>query len=157
MNQLLTSLLILGLLIPNQTLHAVSATANAVCTVIAALAITKASDLDFGDGTQGDSAKTVAAGSSENSENASFDMVGEPSRSFTVTLPSDSTIEMVTGAGDTADKKIAVDSFTSSPSGTGSLDSGGEASLYVGATRAALGASQVAGSYSGTFDVTVVY
>lgn len=130
---------------------------NALASVISSIALQGVSDLQFGEGIQGDSAKIVDPGNAENGENASFRVTGEPNRSYNIVLPSDGTVEMIVGAGDTDDKKIAVDQFSSFPSGTGTLDDQGEQLIFVGATRAALRASQEAGEYSGSFDVTVNY
>ena len=135
--------------------NAASDTADALATVIAAIAIAQASDLDFGEGVQGDSTKVVAASTSENSENASFNISVEGIRAYTITLPGSAT--MITAGGGTADKEIVVNTFTSFPSGTGALSVGGTQLLLVGGTRAALASNQMAGSYAGTFTVTVVY
>jgi len=51
---------------------------------------------------------------------------------------------------------MTVNTFTSTPSGTGQLSVLGSQALTVGATLV-VGASQASGSYSGTFSVTVVY
>jgi type 1 fimbria pilin len=50
---------------------------------------------------------------------------------------------------------MTVDTFTSNPSGTGTL-SGGAQTLNVGATLHVAGA-QAAGNYTGTYNVTVAY
>ena len=52
---------------------------------------------------------------------------------------------------------MTITDFTSSPSGiNGLLSAGGTQTLYVGGTLN-VGATQVAGVYAGTFDVTVTY
>lgn len=135
---------------------AASTTGNAVQVVTAAIAITNVSDLDFGTAPQGDASKLVAPGASENAENGSFTVTGTPSTAYTITLPSNGTVIMQTGGGG-ANETIAVDNFTSFPSGTGTLSAGGSQLLLVGATRAALGASQVVGNYTAAYTVTVVY
>ncbi len=63
---------------------------------------------------------------------------------------------MTTGAGGT-NQTIAVGTFTSFPSANGTLSNSGSQTLLVGATRAALSASQTPGTYTGTYTVTVVY
>ena len=135
---------------------AASTTGTARQVVVAATAITNTSDLDFGTAAQSDAQKTVAPGASENAENGSFAVTGQANTAYTITLPADGTVTMTTGAGG-ANETIAVDSFTSSPSGTGLLNGSGSQNLFVGATRAALGAAQVAGTYTATYTVTVVY
>ena len=135
---------------------AASTTGNAIQQVIAALSITNVSDLDFGSAAPGDALKVVAPGAAENAENGSFTVTGQPSTAYTITLPADGTVTMITGGGG-ANETIAVSSFSSFPSGTGMLNGSGTQTLLVGATRAALGASQVAGSYTASYTVTVVY
>ena len=137
---------------------AASTTANAIQTVIAALSIAKVSDLDFGTAPAGDVAKTVAPGTVEDASNASFTVTGAPSTAYTITLPADGTVTMQT-AGGGLNKDIAVNSFASFPAAgaNGMLSAGGTQLLLVGATRAALGAAQVAGSYTASFTVTVIY
>lgn len=139
--------------------HAASVNANANQTVTAAIAIAKVSDLEFGSAAQGDAAKTVAPGSSENAENASFTVTGQASTAYTITLPADGVVKMITAGGGSANTEINVNSFVSNPAAgaNGLLDGSGTQTLFVGATRAALGASQNTGSYTGSFSVTVVY
>ena len=117
------------------------------------ITITKVADLAFGQGVQGDPAVTITAG---NAGSASFTVGGNASASYTITLPA-TTVNMTTGSGTPPNQVIAVTSFTSSPANTGVLTAGGTQTLYVGATRAALLAAQTAGSYTGTFTVTVNY
>lgn len=135
---------------------AASTTGTAKQVVVSALAIANVSDLDFGSAAAGDALKAVPAGAAENAENGSFNVTGQASTAYTITLPADGTVVMTTGGGG-ANETIAVNSFTSFPSGTGMLDGTGAQTLLVGATRAALGASQVAGNYTATYTVTVVY
>jgi len=138
--------------------QAASDTAQALQVVQAAIGIAQVSDLDFGTAVQGDAAKTVVPGAAENAENASFNVTGQPGLAYTITLPADGAVVMQTGAGG-ANETIAVNSFVSNPAvgANGLLSAGGTQSLFVGATRAALGAAQVAGGYSTTFTVDVVY
>lgn len=135
---------------------AASTTADAKQIVTSAITITKVSDLEFGSAAQGDAAKTVAPGAAENAENASFTVAGAPNTAYTVTLPANGTVTMQTGAGG-ANETIAVSAFTSFPATSGMISAGGSQLLLVGAQRAALGASQVAGSYTASFTVAVVY
>jgi spore coat protein U-like protein len=151
------SLIGLGMSATNNA-YAASTTGNAIQTVIAALSIANVSDLNFGSAPAGDVAKTVAPGASEDATNGSFTVTGQASTAYTITLPVDGVVTMIT-AGGGVDKTIAVDSFLSFPAAgaNGLLSSTGSQSLFVGATRAALGATQVAGAYTGTYTVTVVY
>lgn len=135
---------------------AASTTGTAKQVVIQAIAITNVSDLDFGSAPPADAAKTVAAGTTDGPANGSFNVTGEPNKSYTITLPADGAVTMTTGAGGT-NQTIAVGTFTSFPSANGTLSNSGSQTLLVGATRAALSASQTPGTYTGTYTVTVVY
>jgi len=155
---IIASLAILGLLLAAQSKNAfaASATGNATQTVTAAISIANVSDLAFGTAVQGDAAKTVVPGAAENADNGSFTVSGAPSTAYTITLPADGDVVLQT-AGGGVDKDIAVTAFTSFPSATGTIGAGGTQLLLIGATRAALSATQVAGSYTDTYTVTVVY
>jgi hypothetical protein len=137
----------------NSTVYAAtSAPANANQTVTAAIAATKVSDLEFGSAVQGDIAKTVAPAAVENAENASFNVTGQASTAYTITLPASITM---TGPG----AGIVVNAFASFPAAgaNGMLSAGGAQLLLVGGTRAALPGGQVVGAYTAPFTVDVVY
>jgi len=144
------------------TSHAATATANASVTILAPVTITKTADLIFGSVAPTTSAGTVvmsAAGartgtnvtlsSTATGNAAAFNLSGDANSTFSVTLPSSTTL---TGPG----SSMTVNAFTSSPSSTGTFNGSGAATLTVGATLA-VGANQAAGSYTGTFSVTVDY
>jgi hypothetical protein len=149
---------IISLAIAPLVSNAASTTGNAVQSIVSAIAIANVSDLDFGTAPQGDASKTVAPGAAENAENGSFTVSGQANTAYTITLPADGIVVMTTGAGG-ANETIAVNSFVSTPAAgaNGLLSAGGVQSLFVGATRAAIGAAQVAGSYTAAYTVTVVY
>ena len=133
----------------NASLAAI-ATATATADVVAAIAITKVSDLSFGSGAPGDAAKVIAAGTTESPNNASFTITGQANTAFTLTLPA--SINLANGAN-----TIAVNTFTSNAGTTPTIGAAGSFTLYVGATRGALSATQATGAYTGTFTATVVY
>jgi hypothetical protein len=151
---------VLLLILPPRLVDAASSantTANATATVIASIGIVKVSDLAFGTAAPGDATATVLPGTIENASNASFTVSGQASTAYTITLPS--SVTMTTGVGG-ANRTILVNAFASFPTagaGTGLIGGGGTQLLLVGATRAAIGASQVAGAYSAAFTVTVNY
>jgi len=91
----------------------------------------------------------VTTGNSGGITSASFTVTGIPLFTFAITLPGSTSI---TAGGNS----MTVNTFTSTPSGTGQLSVLGSQALTVGATLV-VGASQASGSYSGTFSVTVVY
>ncbi len=146
----------------------VTASATASATVVTPIAISKTVDMSFGNIAVSASAGTVVlapAGTRTNTGGvsfpattgtvaaASFSVTGEGSFTYAITLPSSNyTITRVSGS-----ETMTVNTFTSNPSGTGTLSSGSQ-TLNVGATLN-VGGSQVAGTYTnGTgFDVTVNY
>lgn len=147
-----------------------SATATSTATIVTPIAIAKASggDMNFGNVAVGASSGTVvltpAAGRTATGgvtlpattgtvAAASFDVTGEGTYTYAITLPSSA----VTLTRNTGSETMTVTTFTSTPSDTGALTAGAQ-NLKVGATLN-VGASQVAGTYvSGTaFTVSVVY
>jgi hypothetical protein len=145
-----------------------TASATATATIVTPIAISNAADMNFGNvavtGTAGTvilapagtrtttggvtlpvTAGTVAA--------ASFSVTGEGVYTYAITLPS--TDYTITRSGES--ETMTVNTFTSDPSGTGTLTAGAQ-TLKVGATLN-VGASQVAGVYTNAtgFDVTVNY
>ena len=152
-------LLALVIALPSVNALAASDSAQALQIIETALAISKQSDLDFGTATQGDAGKTVPANSSEDAENASFLVSGEANKAYSITLPNDGDVNMVTNGGGSPETTIAVTLFESTPAAgaNGQLDSSGQQMLFVGATRDVILANQQAGSYADTFTVTVLY
>lgn len=138
------------------SVKAASDTAQALAVVTAAINIVQVADLDFGSSVQGDIAATVAPG---DGTAASFTVSGQANTAYTITLPADGTVTMITGTGASADEQIAVNSFVSNPAvgANGLLDGAGSQTLNVGATRDAISATQVAGNYASNFTVDVVY
>ena len=140
--------------------------ANSSGAIVADITLTKTSDLNFGDviagGTSGTVVLSAAAsptrsvtggtqlGNAIGVTSATFTVGGEGASTYSITLPS-SDVTITSGAN-----SMIVNTFTSSPSGTGIL-SGGLQTLYVGATLS-VDASQAAGDdYTGSFNVTVAY
>ncbi len=80
---------------------------------------------------------------------ATFAVTGEVSEAYSITLPASATI--ISGANN-----MTVDTFTHDAGGAPALDGSGNDSFNVGATLN-VGAAQAAGSYTGTFAVTVNY
>jgi hypothetical protein len=81
---------------------------------------------------------------------ASFEVIGDPSATYIITLPVAVTLSSANG------ESMEVDQFTSLPSATGQLDGGGRQTLYVGGTLN-VNANQLYGNYSGVMSVTVEY
>jgi hypothetical protein len=84
---------------------------------------------------------------------ANFAVTGEANLTYAITLPTaDVTL---THTGDNT-KTMLVNAFTSNPASPGTLSAGGSQTLAVGATLN-VGATPTAGSYTGSFDVSVDY
>ncbi len=80
---------------------------------------------------------------------STFTVSGEPALAFSIVLTSSTTLS----DGGSA---MTVDSFTSSPESTGTLDASGNREIRVGATLH-VAAGQTSGSYAGSFSVMVAY
>lgn len=155
-----------GLFAGTSESQAATASANATATVVTPISITKQADLQFGKFMAGGAggtivmtpagARSATAGVSLYNQGsvqsaATFSVAGDGSSTYSITLPADGTINLTDGASNT----MTVNTFTSNPSGTGTL-TGGNQTLNVGATLA-VAANQVAGNYTGSFNVSVDY
>lgn len=165
------SRLCFGFLLAGTTMYCAgaqsTANATATATILTSIGITKTVDLNFGNiAVQVSSGGTViltpagvrsATGGVTLPANtgtvtaASFSVTGEGSYTYSITLPS-SPYTISNGANE-----MTLTSFTSSPSGTGTL-SGGSQTLTVGATLN-VAANQAVGVYTAEtgFSVTVNY
>ena len=139
-----------------------TATANATAKILTPIAIAKLTDLNFGTLVSGPAPGTVivdpagtrtASGGvslvSSSPTAAQFNVTGQGSTAYTIAVPGSISI---TNGTDT----MVVNTFTSNPSGTGTLSALGAQQLNVGATLN-VAASQASGNYTGTFNVTVAY
>jgi len=148
------------------TFAQVSATATATATIITPIAITKTTDMNFGNiavnaslGTvvlTPTSTRTVTGGCTLPAVTgtvtaAAFTVTGQGTSTYSITLPVAATT--ITSGANT----MTVDTWTSNPTPTGALTAGTQ-TLSVGATLH-VAASQAAGTYvSGVpFTVTVNY
>jgi hypothetical protein len=116
------------------------------------ISITKNSDLNFGSIVAGSTTKVIAPGSSENSENASFTIQGDPNVLFNIILPNTTTL-FLNGSGP---QSLQVNTFVSNPANSGSLNVSGIRAVYVGASLN-VPLTTTRGNYSGAFTVEVVY
>lgn len=149
------------------TFAQVSATATATATIVTPIAIVNAANMNFGNVAVSASLGTVVlapAGTRTATGGVtlpvvtgtvaagSFTVSGTPSYTYAITLPAAATT-ITNGANN-----MTVDTWTSTPSGTGTLSAGGTQTLNVGGTLH-VGANQASGIYvSGTpFTVTVNY
>lgn len=152
-----------------------SATSEATATIITPISIVKNIAMNFGNvavqtGTGGTvvlvpaGTRTATGGCTLPSTvgtvtAASYSIAGQGSYTYAITLPLDGVVSV----GDGATHTMAVNTFSSTPSGTGTLSVGGTQTLTVGATLV-VAAAQVSGVYtatagngSGAFTVTVNY
>jgi len=147
----------------------VSATATATATIVTPIAITKTVDMNFGNvavhpsnpGTvvlATDDSRTATGGvtlpaTAGTVSAASFTVEGEAGYTYSITLPASALT--ITRSGGT--ETMAVDTWVSNPSLTGTL-TGGSQQLDVGATLN-VGGGQQAGTYvnASGFTVTVNY
>jgi hypothetical protein len=148
----------------------ISATATSTATIVSPLGITQVVDMNFGNVAKSaapgtvvlapDGSRTVTGGATLSTAfagtvtAASFNVTGEGTYTYAITLPSaDVTLTNTTGVGA---ETMILNTFTSAPNGTGTLTAGAQ-TLTVGATLN-VGANQVAGTYVSTpFTVSVVY
>lgn len=160
-------LVVSGLTSPS-SVYAASATATGTADIVTAIAISKdtGGDLGFGYAVASATAGTVVvdtAGSRSCTAGttcvsggtvsaADFTVTGQGGYTYAVTLPSSATLS----DGATTPNTMTVGSFTSNPASTGTLSASGSQALKVGATLN-VGVSQVAGTYTGNFSVSVDY
>lgn len=149
--------------------EAATASANATVKIVPAIAIVKTRDLDFGNVAPSNTSGTVVltpAGarsgtggvglsSVDTGNQATFTVSGDSGATYAITLPSSVTLTNLLGDPLSLLNTMTVDTFTSNPSGTGTL-TGGSQALNVGATLH-VNAAQASGTYAGTFSVTVDY
>ena len=148
------------------SVQAASTTADAFATVALALTIVKNADMQFGTISESGAGTVVLAtdGSRTTTGSASilasgpgaaadFLVTGQPSATYSITLPANGTVSL-TGPG----APMAADNFTSLPLATGLLSAGpGTETLLVGA-ELSIAAGQVDGLYTALgFTVTVNY
>ncbi len=134
-----------------------SAIANALQTVINAITINKKTDLNFGEAAQGTPGLAIPADAAGGASRASFEVKGEPNKDYSISLPGNGVVTMLTAEGDTPNKKINVFDFTSNPAPKGNLGAAGIETLFVGASRDPILGNQVTGAYVAPFTVTVQY
>ena len=146
-----------------------TATGTATATVVTPIAIANSNpNLRFGSFSTASAGDTVViatngartltgavgVGTGQNAFGAaSFAVTGDSNLTYAITLPA--TAQTITTGIGLPTQTMAVTSFVSNPSGTGTLSSGAQ-TLLVGATLTTV-ALQAAGVYTGSFSVTVAY
>lgn len=141
----------------NQAFSATTS-ANVTSYIKRALSINKVSDMNFGTASPGDPSKVIPPGSSENLENASFKIYGEPNSNFFINMPYANEVKINTGNGGTPQTEIIVREFKTNADGSiPKFDDKGSFNLYVGATRDQIRLDQTPGPYIGHFPVIIIY
>ncbi len=163
----LASALVLG--VAGHGINAQAATAgnDATATVVAPIAIAATATLRFGSFSTSAAGQTVTINANTGARTntgallatsttgrATYNVTGEGALTYAITLPGNGTVNITTGAAD-ATRTMAVSDFTSFPATAGTLTAGAQ-TLGVGATITTV-TGQVAGAYTGTFNVTVDY
>jgi len=156
---------VIALGLSNSSFAQASASASASATIVTPITIAKATDMNFGNvavsatnpGTvilstggvrsTGGTGVTLPAVTGTVAA-ASFTVSGQANYTYAITLPSSVTIT------DAGSHTMTVNAFTSNPSGTGTLSSGGTQTLNVGATLN-VAAAQAAGTYTNATGVAV--
>jgi hypothetical protein len=145
----------------------VSATATATATIVTPIAIAKTVDMNFGNvatnglavgtvvltpaGTRTVTGVATLPATTGTVTAASFNVTGQGTFTYAITLPA----AAITLVGVTAG--VTASTFTSTPSGTGALTAGAQ-TLLVGATLNLPATAVTAGAYtSAAFTVTVNY
>lgn len=83
-----------------------------------------------------------------------FTATGTPNRNFTITLPGDYEVYLSRDLGGGVDMRL--ENFVSDPNVLGTFDGTGSREFRIGA-QLVVGANQLEGWYSGTYDVTLEY
>jgi hypothetical protein len=144
--------------------------ANASATIITKITLAKDAEMSFGEIVANTEATIVTLGlngnlSIETGENkatlfpgttgiaATFDVTGEAGRNYGITLPNDGDVVL---SGPSGSIPMVVSSFITSTLSGNTLDGSGLGTFAVGA-QLTVGAGQLAGDYTGTYEVTVTY
>jgi len=175
---LMAGLLTAGMLVPSASIAANNDSATVTATILTAIAVAKATDMNFGyilpnttgtvtlatDGARTASGPTLIAGITPTA--AKFNVTGDGTATFSIdytgssatlsdgathTMAIDFITEAISGAAGVATGKTA----TGTDATTGTL-SGGAAVIYAGG-QLSVDAAQTPGVYTGTFVVTVAY
>ena len=165
MKKIVLSLVAVASFVVASNSQAAQATANGTAEVMTPIAISKTADLRFGKfsaltggtvviapaGTRSATGAVVLSSTNAGGA-AAFSVTGDANATYAITLPGSATI---THSVDNT-KTMSIGTFTSNPSGTGTLSGAGSQTVNVGGTLT-VGNAQTTGSYTGTFDVSVEY
>jgi hypothetical protein len=147
-----------------------TATATSTSTVITPINITQKADLAFGKfiantggtvtvSTSGARTNTGVTLMTSTTTAAKFDVTGEKSTTYAITVPA--SVTLTGGGGSDTMSFVPVNDLTGANTTTGTvtagtLDSSGKQSIYVGGVLT-VAANQASGDYTGGFNVGVEY
>lgn len=153
--------------------YAAGASTTSTATVITPIAITKAVDLEFGSFARGaggtvtvstsgarTASGTILSGVTNAPSAAKFDVTGDGVSTYSITWSGDTAL--TTGAGGAGETMALarISDLTAGNATSGEVTSGtltaGAQSIYLGGTLT-VGATQVAGAYTGSVTATVEY
>lgn len=151
----------------NQAAAQATATSSADAVIATPITLTNTAGLNFGTILAGTAASTVqmtAAASPTRTVTggdasliastisaATFTVDGNAGQTYAITLPADGSVTITSGAN-----TMSINGFTHSEGATPTLSGTPPDTIHVGATLS-VGANQAAGTYTGSFDVTVAY
>jgi len=155
-------LIISTLLLTINTLCQSTAIGRISAEIIEPIIITKNTDMDFGaieSNINGGDIELTPQGIRNTTEsiklsdkrtvsNASFKIMGQPKYNYSITLPNNANLN-------NNSNQLIVDSFTSYPSGTGTIDDNGNGTINIGATLH-MNPNQSVGIYSNDNGLIVV-
>jgi hypothetical protein len=149
----------------SQSALAATDTGTANARIVTPITIAETTEMNFGDiqpeggattvtlsttGVATPSGATVVTGSPSQGV---FSVTGTEAATYSITLPADGTVQL-TGPG----PAMNVNGFNHNAGATPVIGVGGTSTLNIGAVLSVAGsATQTAGDYSGTYDVTVDY
>lgn len=158
----LLGLTVLSTLAVSSDAFATDATGNASADIVAAIAVSETTAMDFGNiapDAAGDTVTLTAAGSISAAD-ADTSLFGTPAAGvFGATGAASTAVTISFSTGDTlvnGANTMALGSFTHDAGGSPAFSAGGALNFSVGAALT-VGAAQATGAYSGTYTVTVDY
>ncbi|MCL2369384.1 MAG: DUF4402 domain-containing protein [Alphaproteobacteria bacterium] len=158
MKKLLTFACILAMSV--NVANAITVTGDASVNITATLAASQTTPMNFGDVTPTASADTVVLSPAGTATSGTLGLAGSTTAGeFAISGSPDTVLTVSFGAGSVTDgsNTMNLSDFTTSPTGASIVtDSSGDLTLMVGATLN-VGASQVAGAYTGTYTITISY
>ena len=159
--RLLTASAALALGLASHQALATSQTGHASAVILSAITVTENTQLNFGDISAPAAGGTVTLSPANAISGTGFTFVGSTAAgNFTATGSATQPAVITFSTGDTlsdgSGHTLAIGSYTTDAGASPTFNGSGNLTFNVGA-QLTVGASQVAGSYSGTYTITVNY